>query len=71
MKTITIHIVRVVLLLTLYVCCSSVVCCEASRPAVMESSSEKISKGLDYDKHSLDEDFTPLRMISVRLTELL
>ncbi|CAN5445324.1 hypothetical protein BH10BAC2_BH10BAC2_36630 [soil metagenome] len=71
MKTITIHIVRVMLLLTLYVCCSSVVCCEASKTEVMESSSEKMSRSIEYNKQTFDEDLTPIRLISIRLTELL
>ena len=72
MKTLTIHIVRVMLLLTLYVCCSSVVCCEASKTAVMKSSSDKmLNDAGDYNKQSFDEDITPLRLISIRLTELL
>ena len=71
MKTLTIHIVRLMLLLTLYVCCTSVVCCEASKPAVMKSSSGKINSAEEYNKQSLDEDITPLRLISIRLTELL
>lgn len=71
MKTITIHIVRVMLLLTLYVCCSSVVCCGVARIEVMESSSEKVSRSVDFNKQSFDEDLTPIRLISIRLTELL
>lgn len=71
MKTIAAHIVRVTLLLTLYVCCSSVVCCEASTTTLVESSEEKIEIKTGFNKHSFDEDLTPLRMISIRLTELL
>lgn len=71
MKTITIHTVRVMLLLTIYVCCSSVVCCEASKTEVMESSSEKVSRSIEYDKQSFDEELTPIRLISIRITELL
>lgn len=71
MKTITIYTVRVMLLLTLYVCCSSVVCCEASKPEVMESSSGKVSRSIEYNKPSFDEELTPIRLISIRLTELL
>lgn len=71
MKPITIRIVRVMLLLTLYVCCSSVVCCEASRTEAMESSSEKVIRSAEYNKQSFDEDLTPIRLISIRLTELL
>ena len=72
MKNITIHIVRAMLLLTMYVCCSSVVCCEASKPAVLESTSPgKMFERSGYNKESLDEDITPLQLISIRVTELL
>jgi|KBSSwiStaDraftv2_1062776.scaffolds.fasta_scaffold4580781_2 hypothetical protein len=72
MKNITIHVVRTMLLLTMYVCCSSVVCCEASKPAVLESSSQgKLFENSGYNNKSVDEDITPLQMISIRVTELL
>jgi hypothetical protein len=69
MKTLTIHFVRVMMLLTLYVCCSSVVCCEASTATVPVSEKESNSAGTS--KQSFDDELTPLHLISVRLMDLL
>ncbi|MBG9377549.1 hypothetical protein I5907_14995 [Panacibacter sp. DH6] len=72
MKAIAAHIVRATLLLTLYVCCSSLVCCEAvnvSLPETTNSTTDNNNKG--FNKHTIDEEITPLRLISIRLTELL
>jgi hypothetical protein len=71
MKTIISHISRAILLLTVYVCCSSVVCCEVTKAAAVRSSTESESKCAGYSKQSFDEDLTPLRMISVHLMDLL
>ena len=73
MKAIAAHIVRAIMLLTLYVCCSSLVCCEAgnaSLPKTTNSTTESTSNK-NFNKHTIDEDISPMRLISIRLTELL
>ncbi|MEP6846232.1 MAG: hypothetical protein ABI861_09525, partial [Panacibacter sp.] len=63
----------VMLLLTLYVCCSSVVCCEAGRSSTMQSSSLEKENTVNgcYGDQTFDDDITPVHLISIRVTELL
>jgi len=79
MKSMIMYIARVTLALVLYVCCSSVVCCEActhttSAVSLQDRDIKTIQKediNTQYDTPAVDEDASPVSIGLMRLTELL
>jgi hypothetical protein len=80
MKSKIMYITRVMLALVLYVCCSSVVCCEAcmhttSAVSLQDENIKTIQEeyiNTEYNTPAVDEeDSSPLSIGLIRLTELL
>ena len=69
MKTKTNRIARILVVLTLYVCCSSVVCCEADKATVLKETSAQESS--PCNKQSYEEDLNPVQPVSIHIMQLL
>jgi hypothetical protein len=71
MKTKAIQMVRIMVVLALYVCCSSVVCCGISKHKVnIETSITHTQSKNCCDKASF-EDIIPNQLVSFRIMQLL